>query len=152
MGTMDMNLLLERIVTDGDSTIGLLFLDEAFQCFTLEDEYRTTKKYGETRIPSGSYQIRLRTAGRLHEKYKKFGEHVGMLWLQNVPGFEWIYLHIGNDDDDTLGCPLVGDIANASPGDMKLMNSTAAYRKLYGVVAEAARKKSLTITIVDRDL
>lgn len=146
-----MKLKLERITTDSDSTIGLMFLDGAFQCFTLEDEARTVKKYGETRIPAGVYDIRPRTAGRLHEKYSRFPEHRGMLWLQDVPGFEWIYIHIGNSDEDTLGCILAGEIASVRPGDMRLMSSTAAYRKLYGAVAQAAAAGDLSIEIADRD-
>ena len=39
-----------------DSTNGLLFNTtegREFLCYTLEDEFREEKKYGETRIPDG---------------------------------------------------------------------------------------------------
>lgn len=146
-----MKLTLERIVSDGESTIGLLFLDGRFICFTLEDEYRDKKVYGDTRIPAGLYSMGLRTIGRLHKKYSKFPDHIGMLWIKNIPNFTLVYLHIGNDQEDTLGCPLVGEIANAQPGDMRLMNSTIAYRKLYSLVAPAAESGDLSLEIIDRD-
>jgi hypothetical protein len=90
---------------------------------------------GETRIPAGTYQIKLRTDGGMTVKYKsKFPEHRGMLWLQDVPGFEWIYIHVGINDDHTAGCILVGDVAMASG---ELGQSTTAYRRIYGLVSNA---------------
>lgn len=95
---------------------------------TLEDEYRARKVPGETSIPAGIYEIRLRTEGGMHQKYaRRFPWHVGMLWLQDVPGFEWIYIHIGNDDDDTDGCILVGE----TRGPDWIGESVKAYTRLY---------------------
>jgi len=60
-----------------------------------------------------------------------------MLHLQSVPSFEWVYLHIGNTDDDSLGCPLVGRVPNTSSGgEFRVYESTAAYRELYPKLAE----------------
>jgi len=146
-------LALERIATDGASTIGILFLDGVFQCFALEDQYRAVKVAGETRIPAGTYRIGLRNEGGLAQKYaSRFPDiHRGMLWLRDVPGFRWVYLHVGNRDDDTLGCILVGDAATATAGDMMVGASRAAYRRFYPVVVDAAEAGALEITIADRD-
>ena len=149
-----MNLTLERITSDDDSTIGTLYLDQHFQCFTLEDEYREFKVAKETRIPAGTYKIGLRRgspmAGRYMDRYGP--SHIGMLWLRDVPGFEWIYIHTGNTDDHTEGCILVGDGAYAAHSDMKVQASRQAYMRLYSAVVDAADHGDLTITIIDRDL
>mgnify|MGYP001608463751 FL=1 len=56
-----MKLTLQRINAGKESTIGVLYINGAFAAFTIEDEYRTVKVKGETRIPSGIYKIILRT-------------------------------------------------------------------------------------------
>ena len=130
-----MNLTLYRLPSLPDSTLGGLAIDGNFSCFTLEDERREVKVKGETRIPAGTYEIKRRTEGKVNEKYAgKFPEHRGVLWLQNVPGFEWVYIHIGNTDDHTEGCILVGDAAMANG---ELGQSTQAYRRIYGQVLNA---------------
>ena len=55
-----MEILLLRYSDDGDSTMGLLFIDGKFECHTLEDEHRDVKKPGETRIPEGKYKVNFR--------------------------------------------------------------------------------------------
>lgn len=133
-----MLLTLERIQNTEEETLGALYLDGKLQCFTLEDEYRKVKLDGETRIPRGLYDIKLRTEGRLHEAYKlKYDFHKGMLWLQDVPGFTFIYFHIGNSNLDTSGCILVGAKASIlGNGAIGLEHSTIAYKDLYRKVIE----------------
>ena len=41
-----MKLELKRFSSQSDTTLGLLFADGAFECFTLEDEYRSQKVKG----------------------------------------------------------------------------------------------------------
>ena len=148
-----MKIRLERIASDSESTIGIFFIDGVFQCFTLEDEYRATKVPGETRIPAGAYRVSLRVNGGLTKKYAaRYPDiHRGMLWLQGVPGFEWIYIHVGNRDEHTEGCILVGDTASASRGDMSIGSSVNAYRRIYPMLADAAENGDLEIEIIDRD-
>ena len=130
-----MILTLHRFASLAESTLGALSVDGRFVCFSLEDQHQNVKVPGETRIPAGTYQIRLRIEGGMHERYKaKYDDHVGMLWLQNVPGFEWVYIHPGNDPSDTLGCILVGDTAQA---EGLIERSVQAYRRLYRAVAAA---------------
>lgn len=132
-----MELSLHRLTSSKDFTIGKLYVNGAFECYTLEDEARTVKVKGETRIPAGRYEVKLQKAGKLHDKYLvKFGEtfHVGMLNIADVPNFAGVMFHIGNDDDDTEGCPLVGKRADHVKG--YLYESEVAYRQFYAKVAE----------------
>lgn len=130
-----MILTLHRFASLAESTLGALSIDGRFCSFALEDQAQPVKVAGETRIPAGRYEIKLRTEGKLHEKYAgKFTDHRGMLWLQDVPGFEWVYLHVGNNDDHTAGCILVGDVAMAHG---ELAQSVQAYRRLYGQISNA---------------
>lgn len=154
--TMELEVI--RISTSSDSTSGILYEKTAggkrkFLCYTLEDEYRAKKVYGETRIPSGTYSIKLRTEGGMHEKYSRlFDFHVGMLWLQDVPQFEYIYIHLGNDDEDTLGCLLVGDQQNNNivKQDGWLGRSKQAYSRIYPRIANhIASGGRVQITYVD---
>ncbi len=133
-----MELTVIRYASGSESTLGMLLIDGQFECYTLEDEYRTEKKYGETRIPAGQYKLGLRNEGNFHQRYEeKFrGMHNGMLQVLDVPGFEYILIHVGNKDEDTAGCLLVGDSANNNLiDDGFISHSTAAYQRLYPKVA-----------------
>jgi hypothetical protein len=126
-----------------------------FLCFTLEDEFRTVKKYGETRIPPGRYRVTLRRRGGFHQRYEERFPHIhkGMLWIRDVPGFEYVLLHCGNTDDDTAGCLLVGDVVTQNvTSEGSLADSTAASRRIYPVLAaliESGEDMPLSVTDVD---
>ena len=98
-----MKIDVVRIQFGSDSTNGLVFIDNSFECYSLEDQVREgAKVMGETAIPLGSYEIKFRTVGGFDSKYKKrYGSewHVGMLELQDVPEFEFILIHPGNTDE-----------------------------------------------------
>ena len=146
-----MRLRVERFLTTSEATLGLLFVDETFFCFTLEDTFREVKVKGKTRIPSGRYKIELRKEGGMLEKYKqKFGEdHKGMLWLRNVTDFEFVYLHVGNSDADTEGCILLGEGCTRKPPS--LSDSTMAYKRLYPMVYQAIEKGGeVLIEVLDK--
>lgn len=147
-----MIITLNRLSSGKDSTIGVL-RTESFTCFTCEDEYRAVKVQGETRIPSGTYEIKLRNEGAMNQKYKnQYPEHKGMLWLQNVPGFDYIYIHTGNTDDHTEGCILVGfgGEIDAGSGGGYVNRSAEAYRKLYSLITpKIAMGEMVRITVND---
>lgn len=150
-----MELKLNRIRSNKEETLGELFTDGAFECYTLEDQYQEKKVYAETRIPAGRYEIKLQHQGTMTKKYeKRFPQiHRGMLWLQDVPNFTTIYIHIGNTDDDTKGCILVGLNHSEENGRMKLVNSTQAYIHLYVKCLNAIdREEKIYITITDNDI
>ena len=146
-----MKITVNRIISDNDATLSTVSVDGVFQCFGLEDEYREEKKAGETRIPAGDYKITLRTVGGFHNRYsKKFPEHEGMLWVRDVPNFEYILIHIGNTEQNTAGCLLVGKNGNTS-GELTVGNSTGAYKALYAKVIDSAIAGNLTIEYIDED-
>lgn len=148
-----MVILVDRFISDNDSTISRVMVDGNFVCFGLEDEYREEKVSEETRIPAGTYRVTLRTEGSHHSRYStKFPDfHKGMLHIRDVPNFKWILIHIGNTDKDTAGCLLVGSQAITEPGDLKIISSTAAYRRIYPMVVDAAANETLSITFLDND-
>jgi hypothetical protein len=155
-----MKLEVLRFSSQEDSTNGILFDvtggERKFLCYTLEDEYREEKVAGETRIPAGTYDIVLRTVGGFHSRYvKKYGEmHKGMLWVWDVPGFEYILIHTGNTDEHTAGCLLVGDTQQANFGSSNGMvgSSVNAYKRIYPPIAAAIESgEKVTITYTDFD-
>ena len=148
-----MNLKLLRISTGPESTLGALYVDGEFECWTLEDTARAEKIRGETRIPTGTYPVSLRRAGKIHEKYlgRYPAEHRGMIWIKGVPNFEYIYIHRGNTKDHTDGCPLVGDAVNNNQmADGFLSKSANAYKRIYPGIARAILNgEAVTIEIAE---
>jgi hypothetical protein len=144
-----MELRLQRIYHTDEATLGTLFIDGLFECFILEDQPQPGEKiWGETRIPAGEYPIHLRTAGGMHARYgRRYTWHRGMLWLRNVPGFQFIYLHPGNNDDDSAGCLLPGATACSDP--MEVHRSVAAYRTIYQKIAPVIGREPVTLEVVD---
>ena len=152
-----MKLEVIRFNKGVDSTNGILFdvTDERkFLCYTLEDESREEKVWGETCIPEGEYQIKFRREGGYHTKYsKRFSDiHMGMLEVCDVPNFKYILIHCGNTDEDTAGCLLVGDTQENN--DIKkngfIGKSTKAYMRIYPAIAKALEAGE-EVTIAYRD-
>lgn len=133
-----MKLDLYRLNSKEEDSIGVLYIDGEFECFTVEDEARDIKIKGETRIPSGKYWITFREVEspatlRYRSKYSFFKYH---LMLQDVNNFDYIYIHPGVDESHTDGCILIGDslISNVI-GKAKLGYSSQAYERIYKLVS-----------------
>jgi hypothetical protein len=130
-----MMIVIQRQILTSLSTIGSLVVNE-LQCATLEDPVRAVKIWGHTAIPAGTYVLKLRTEGPKYEQYlARFGPdfHKGMLWLQDIPNFTDVYIHIGNTPADTEGCILVG----TGQATDSISNSEVAYRAIYPSIAAA---------------
>lgn len=140
-----MELVNERKWVTDQSTIGNLYINGEKECYLLEDPVRKKKIYGKTAIPEGRYKVVLRKAGRIHNKYMKRNDlkelgvdHQGMLHITGITKnplltFHYVYIHIGNNPKDTLGCPLTG----TKKGKDCVISSTLAYAKMYNRVLEA---------------
>ena len=159
MGNDERSLEVLRYSSGADSTLGLLSEvgpeGREFLAYTLEDEWREEKVSAETRIPEGTYDIKLRTTGGFHSRYaNKFGDwHKGMLHVQDVPGFEYILIHTGNTDEHTMGCLLVADTSQQNITKAGFIGaSTSAYKRIYQSVAQwLVDVNKLNITYIDYD-
>ncbi len=135
-----MKLRLIREVLASDYTAGRLYVNNVFQCYTLEDADRRlenggTKIYGETAIPLGSYPVIVNYSNRFKRE---------LPLLVNVPQFEGIRIHPGNTHEDTHGCILVGNVR----GSGQVNDSRAAFNKLFEKLEEAyAKEDAIEITV-----
>jgi hypothetical protein len=154
-----MKLTVKRFADNGDTTLGILFVDNVFECFTVEDEERSVKKRGETRVPEGTYDIKLRKVGGYHNKYSSRYKnmHKGMLCIHNKPNwilenngmsFQYILIHTGNTDEHTAGCLLVNDAVSGKT--FTGSSSRDAYVDLYPKVVKAIENgEEVTIEYID---
>lgn len=107
-----MLITIDRAWKKDGYTISRLYVNgELFGCNCLEDtdrglrqdmtveEIKKKKVYGQTAIPSGSYECVYTYSNR----FKKM-----LPLLLNVKGFEGIRIHSGNSAKDTEGCILIG--------------------------------------------
>lgn len=136
--SQEFTIYMQRLRGSDDASIGLLAMgqhEEAFQAFTCEDQFQAAKKKGETRIPAGRYKVEFNQeltpmTVRYRAKFPWFNWH---LEIKGIDGFSKVYFHIGNDDDDTDGCVLVG--SGADLPRMTISNSTEAYTTFYQKVS-----------------
>jgi len=88
-------------------------------CHTLEDELRADgqKVYGKTCIPAGPYKVMMTWSPKYKRMMPLVWNHIDEKGVRCVIGVDgkgneakWtgIRLHGGNDEDDSLGCPLIG--------------------------------------------
>ena len=111
-----MHIRVVREPTKNDTTLGALFIDDHWQCHTLEDIIRPVgeKIYGETAIPPGRYKLVLSMSNRFIRILPE---------VLAVPNFTGIRIHAGNTAKDTHGCLLLGQTRNVearSIGQSKL--------------------------------
>ncbi|HWJ06182.1 MAG TPA: DUF5675 family protein [Steroidobacteraceae bacterium] len=124
-----MELRLERLQYRSGCTIGRMYVDGRFECYTLEDGIRTNKVYGETAIPAGEYRIDITYSPRFKRN---------LPLLCDVPNFEGVRIHPGNAPANTLGCILVGQ--QWSDGDEVIGASRAAFNALFQKINDAAAR------------
>jgi hypothetical protein len=93
--------------------------------FFAEDNPRSGPKVKhDTPIPEGTYDLILRNAGSMITRWREktwvkgWGGLKAWIMLKDVPGFSYIYLHAGNDEDDTSGCLLTGKTTITKNGEV----------------------------------
>jgi len=157
-----MELKVIRVGNNKDASISNFYIDGRLICGGIEDEPRTEKKAGETRVPPGVYQVDLRNEGGYNSRYlDKYGAdfHKGMLCIFNRPNwviesggmsFQYILIHTGNTEKHTAGCYLPNygiDYLNYTGN-----NSGRAYKHIYQIVRDAIlRGEPVTIEYIDQD-
>jgi hypothetical protein len=102
-----MELTLQRSPSANGCTIGTLLVDGVHECYICEDEIREVpgrpvsewKIPGKTAIPAGRYRVKMTWSKRFQKMTQQ---------ILDVPGYEGVRIHAGNDAHDTEGCPLPG--------------------------------------------
>ena len=96
-----MKIVVRRLHRTNTSTIGEMYVDGKFQCYTCEDKEREdqVKVPGKTAIPKGTYDVIINMSTRFQRL---------MPLVQDVPNFTGVRIHPGNTAEDTEGCILVG--------------------------------------------
>jgi hypothetical protein len=140
-----MELKVIRKEFSSKTSIGELYINDVFFCYTLEDtdrnlmqtmgkkEIEELKIYGKTAIPYGRYEVIMSWSN----KFKCI-----MPLVNGVVGYTGIRIHKGNSEVDTLGCLLVG----MKKGIDKITNSTDAFDRLFILLKDACAKGKVWIT------
>jgi len=142
------NINLVRFHETDTCTLGVLTIGTV-SCVTLEDPYQRDKVPGNTRIPAGSYSLDFRKVSPMASSYReRYGDdHEGMIWLQHVPGFRYVYIHVGNTVRDTQGCILVGKSLDIDKET--IYDSRKAYKQIYPYIQQAIRDHDGKLVIQD---
>ena len=139
-----MRIKLVRESFTNKATEGVLYIDDKFECYTLEDMDRDLENGGikvqdQTAIPKGEYEVIVDMSTR----FKRL-----MPRLLNVPGFTGIRIHSGNKAADTEGCIIVGSV-NVSKTDDWIGGSKDAYNKLFRKITDAINAgEAVTIQVM----
>ncbi|MEN5233194.1 DUF5675 family protein [Sphingobacterium faecium] len=148
---MKFGLKVIRIRQGNNSTLSEIYLDGQFICYGLEDIPREKKIPGSTCIPLGTYRLGFNRDGGMngnyYDRYPKM--HRGMIEIKDIPGFSYVYIHIGNTHKETAGCLLVGTQYVFQQGDYRLVQSITAYKKLYPLLAEFMAAGNVFIEVTE---
>lgn len=131
----------------GDYSGSFLQVDngEKFRSFVIEDTYRKDKIKGETRIPSGYYELKIhKELTPLTKKHRLdyaktdwFKDHPNWFHIEvtGIPNYSGVYVHSGVDDSHTAGCLLpcyaLDSIVTDRPGSKSLIAVSAFYALIY---------------------
>ena len=120
-------LTVERFEFGSRWTIGKLYIDGVYECFTLERELVGFPDRKPC-IPAGTYQVVIDYSNRFE---------TDMPHILDVQGYQGIRIHQGNTDKDTEGCILLGQtwVGNDFVGQSHLAFESF-FPKLQGLLAQ----------------
>lgn len=118
-----MNLEVRRIIFTRESIIGNLFIDDVFECFTLELPWKKNQK-SISCIPEGKYKVIMEYSPRFNRLLPE---------LKGVPERDEIKIHPANWPKELNGCIAVGKTA----GQDYIGQSRIAFELLLVKIVEA---------------
>ena len=132
-----MKIVIKREIKGNTYTAGKMYVDDWYFADTLEPKTivwsKEEKTLGKTAIPEGTYKVEMRYSTKFKTQ---------MPFLQNVPHFEGIMLHVGNSVRDSRGCILVGTRTFPSV----LTHSRDAVNRLI-LLIEEHKGESITVSV-----
>ena len=131
-----MNLKVVRKEFTSTSTIGEMFTNGEFECFTLEDTVREVgvKVDGKTAIPKGTYEVTI----TFSERFKR-----PLPLLMHVPMFVGIRIHPLNTAAETEVCIGVGQ----TKAKDFIGKSVAAFDILFGKIEAALKTEKVFVEV-----
>jgi len=129
-----MNLKLIRKYPADECVIGELFINEQFECYTLEDIERPVKLAGVTAIPRGNYEVVI----TFSERFK-----VPLPLLLDVPNYTGVRIHPGNNAANTDGCILPGK----GKTENSVTESRVAFADLFQKLDAASKVEKIFLEI-----
>jgi hypothetical protein len=119
---------VKRFEFKNTHTVGKMYVDGVYECYTLEDVVRNgSKVIGKTAIPTGEYKVIIDASVRFKQD---------MPHILDVPNFTGIRIHAGNTSAHTDGCILLG--TTWTGGDF-IGNSKLAYNKFFKKLKQAKK-------------
>jgi hypothetical protein len=160
-----MKVLVLRDPSELDCTSSDFLFDDKQMGVGIEDEKRAVKVKGETCISEGVYEMGLRTSPKFSYSYyrdddgnlieskhrtaielqRKYHTAHEMIWVMNVPNFEYVLWHWGNSDDDTDGCYIVGSKFGIIDKQKAVLASRDKYKEIYPILFKAIKKGKVTV-------
>lgn len=139
-----LKLKLVRKAGNANFTEGRMYLNDEFECFTIEDADRKLESGGvkiqnKTAIPKGVYKIILSMSNRFK---KVLPEVLG------VPNFSGVRIHSGNTSKDTEGCIIVGALNDSFDDDFVGASKVAMSRLLPKIQKAIKAGKEVSLEIV----
>ena len=132
-----MKIEIKRDIKGNTYTAGKMYVDGQHFADTLEpraiDWSKEEKTLGKTAIPEGTYKVEMRYSTKFKTQ---------MPFVQNVPHFDGIMLHVGNSVRDSRGCILIGTRTFPSV----LTQSRKAVNRLI-LLMEEHKGESVTLTV-----
>ena len=126
-----MMLRLIRDIDTGNETLGRLYCDEDWLCYTIERPWKDNERRVSC-IPEGIYPIFTKEYGRFWDKYK-----FPIPILGNTSPRSEILIHPANYAKDLAGCIALGD----SKGKNAVWNSVKTWKKWLSVISQAEKIK-----------
>ena len=143
MSNKHVHVKLNRILMTERGTIGAFSISGRFVCFCIERPWLDNER-NVSCIPEGMYALDWRNS-------PKFGKRLHVL---DVPDRSHILIHVGNAQDESLGCLMPATTVGIAADEFHHFgcpgcygeNSRVALRKLEAVIPENESGHLLTIT------
>lgn len=126
-----MQMILRRLGYYSDGIFSELTIADSLLpfCSTLEHSYRTNDGTFAPKLPKGTYKC-ARGQHNLHSGPIETFEITG------VPGHSGILFHVGNVNNDSEGCVLMGSAVGELPtGQRNIVNSRVTFTQFMGFLA-----------------
>lgn len=127
----------KRLNKTDKSDLRAIYIDDELFCVSIEHPMRDAKIEGITGINCGMYEVKQREEMTpLTQKYlNKYGWFEWHLQIMDIDNFTDVYLHVGNSVDDSLACPLIGQMKFGN--NDYILSSTDTFKAFYLRVTSA---------------